>query len=187
MKKIIIFSLFIFTLILTRLLDIYVTYLYSNNLEKEANPLVTIFGFGWAGIIIVQFVIVTTVTYFFYNYIFNNVRNYEFKANSFNNFCAMYFYSKDMKMNKFVLYSLYKLPNWAAFKLLLGFSLIKTLIIIGVFAIFSWVMIETFESEWFIVFYNILFPYHYLIILFFSYYIFMFQFLYKEYKLYLVR
>ncbi len=53
-------------LILTRVLDGLTTYAITPDLSREANPLVSIFGFGWMGLILVTVVILSGVIWLNY-------------------------------------------------------------------------------------------------------------------------
>ena len=54
MKK---FVLLTTLLVLTRVADIYTTYLSTPDLKTEANPLVSKFGLGWTGLLIAQVIL----------------------------------------------------------------------------------------------------------------------------------
>jgi uncharacterized membrane protein len=68
-------------LILTRLADAQTTYLYTPDLKREANPLVSLFGFGWTGSIIVQIIGLTFCIYALWVYIFKTVQLPAFDKN----------------------------------------------------------------------------------------------------------
>jgi hypothetical protein len=68
-------------LILTRLADAQTTYLYTPDLKKEANPLVSLFGSGWTGSIIMQITGLTFVIYALWIYSFKKVQVPDFNKN----------------------------------------------------------------------------------------------------------
>ena len=51
------FCILTLLLIITRFWDITSTYIITPNLEKETNPIVSIFGQGWLSIIIIQIIL----------------------------------------------------------------------------------------------------------------------------------
>jgi hypothetical protein len=60
MKK---FLFLTFLLIVARLSDIITTYIYIPNLEKELNPIVSVFGQGWTTMLLVQVIIISGFIY----------------------------------------------------------------------------------------------------------------------------
>ncbi len=70
MKKFIWLTLF---LILSRCADIITTYFSTSDLKAEFNPLVSILGSGWAGLIISQFFLLVVIIYTLWVYSFKVV------------------------------------------------------------------------------------------------------------------
>jgi len=78
-------------LILTRVADGLLTYKITPNLSRELNPLVSILGFGWAGLIIVALaIIIPTVILTYYN-IYKPFDNFPDKNASYLEFKKFYF------------------------------------------------------------------------------------------------
>ena len=70
MKKYINFTITTVWILFTRWFDAYSTYQHTPNLGKEANPLVSIFGFGWTPLMAVVAVGILYVIYTYYLAIF---------------------------------------------------------------------------------------------------------------------
>lgn len=70
-KKIKKFLLLTILLIVGRVYDGYTTYLYTPDLSNEANPLVSLLGFGWTSIVITQFILVSLLICCLYYYLYN--------------------------------------------------------------------------------------------------------------------
>ena len=66
MKKNIKFTITIVWILLTRWFDAFSTYRHTPDLGKEANPLVSIFGFGWTPLLVVIVVLSIYVIYAYY-------------------------------------------------------------------------------------------------------------------------
>lgn len=95
-------------LILTRYADAQTTYLNTPNLKLEANPLVSVFGLGWTGLIFTQMILLAFITYALWVYCFKTVTLPTFdKGTSLKQFISI-FYFRDTKS----FYKLfYKLPT----------------------------------------------------------------------------
>jgi len=63
LKRYIEFIVITILLVVTRFLDVFFTYRFIPDLHSEANPLVSISKFGWAGLIIAQVIIVLLIIY----------------------------------------------------------------------------------------------------------------------------
>ena len=78
-------------LILTRVADGILTYKITPDLSRELNPLASIFGFGWAGLIIVALaIIIPTVILSYYN-IYKPFDNFPDKNITYPEFKKFYF------------------------------------------------------------------------------------------------
>jgi len=105
MKKFIFLSAL---LILTRFADAQTTYLYTSDLKKEANPLVSLFGFGWTGSIIIQITGLTFVIYALWIYSFKKVQVPDFnKKITLKQFISLFHFNDTGSFLKLF----YKLPT----------------------------------------------------------------------------
>jgi hypothetical protein len=105
MKKFIFLSTL---LILTRYADAQTTYLYTPDLAKEGNPLVSILGFGWAASIIVQLIGLSIAIYSLWVYSFRAVKTPAISSNiPLTQFISLFhFNNRDSFLKLF-----YKLPT----------------------------------------------------------------------------
>lgn len=60
-------------MVISRFYDIISTYKYIPDLKEEANPIVSVFNFGWTGSMIVQILVLFCLTYALYVYCFKKV------------------------------------------------------------------------------------------------------------------
>lgn len=88
------FILSIITVSVLRFLDLYITYIYTPDLESEWNPLVSIFGVSWTGFIITQILIVAAVSALMFFYFSRKPPVIEDKNLSFNDFIYVYFFGR---------------------------------------------------------------------------------------------
>jgi len=85
------FFILLTLLIVTRVADGILTYKITPDLSRELNPLVSIFGFGWAGLILVALaIIIPTVILSYYN-IYKPFDNFPDKRASYLEFKKFYF------------------------------------------------------------------------------------------------
>ena len=75
MKKNIKFTITIVWILLTRWFDAFSTYLHTPDLGKEANPLVSVFGFSWTPLLVV---VVVCSIYAIYTYYLATFQIYNF-------------------------------------------------------------------------------------------------------------
>lgn len=73
-------------LILTRIADDVLTYKITRDLSRELNPLVSIFGFGWTGLIFVALFILVPTVWISYKSIFHPFNNFPSEDLSFVSF-----------------------------------------------------------------------------------------------------
>ena len=78
-------------LILTRVADGILTYKITPDLSRELNPLVSIFGFDWAGLIVVALAIIIPTVYLTYYNIYKPFDNFPDKKASYLEFKKFYF------------------------------------------------------------------------------------------------
>lgn len=82
-------------IIILRILDLFITYSYTPDLQQEWNPLVSLFGFSWAGLLFTQLLIVTFVGILMFFYFSHPPRQKKIVHGlSFNDFIYIYFFGK---------------------------------------------------------------------------------------------
>ena len=81
-------------IIVLRLSDLGVTYLYTRDLAYEWNPLVSQLGAGWTTMLIIQSLIVAFITVLAYFYFSREELRIETPGLSFNEFIYVYFFGK---------------------------------------------------------------------------------------------
>lgn len=95
-------------ILLSRSYDVLATYQYTPDLSNEANPLASIFGWGWIPILSI---ITILMSYIFYAYYISTFKNYQLhpqkKGYSFGKFASYVYLGKDAHWTA----NLYQLPN----------------------------------------------------------------------------
>lgn len=79
-----------------RFLDLYITYRYTPDLQCEWNPLVSLFGFSWAGFIVAQIIVVVFVASLMYFYFNRKPVIIVQDGLSFDDFIYAYFFGKPL-------------------------------------------------------------------------------------------
>lgn len=127
MKKFILFSTL---LVLTRYADAQTTYLYTPDLAKEGNPLVSVLGFGWTGSIIVQMLGVSFAIYALWVYSFRTVTVQSIDSTiSLKQFISLFHFNDINSFSKLF----YKLPtNKNSLLYSMGYIFTYTLIVFSV-------------------------------------------------------
>jgi hypothetical protein len=77
-----------------RFLDLYVTYRYTPDLKFEWNPLISLFGVSWTGLILTQIAIVAFVSLLMFFYFNRAPATIAQNGLSFSNFIYVYFFGK---------------------------------------------------------------------------------------------
>jgi len=158
------YCLSILLLLLTRLVDIVFTYQYTPNLSKEGNPLVVYFNFGWAEILICQFVGIILISWLLYSHIFNKSNmNPEVNGLSFNSFALHQYYGAEYlsiskKWNVFLDYP----KGFQRNKYILGWVLPQAAIVVGLQLVIIHIFLrenQTFRSN-----YRIILPWIYVLL-----------------------
>ena len=166
-------------LIMTRFWDITSTYIISPNLEKETNPIVSIFGQGWVSIIIIQIILISVIIIFNYYSLFKiNIIHPSNKGYKFIDFLTYFYFGE--KQNPIKL--LYKLPkNKIILVNMLGYVLPRTLIVVSVVISLSSTFL-IFSSSY-AKFYSVARPYYYIVLVLIAlfFYILFFR---REYNIY---
>ena len=115
-------------------MDGLLTFLYSENLKYEANPLVAVFGLGWSALFIAN-VIGFVIIFFTARYAFLKYETIKADVKNRREYLSQIFYNRP---DKFI-WSLYKFPkNWKPFFALSGYSFLYTLIIGRAIVVFEW-------------------------------------------------
>lgn len=166
-------------LLITRCWDITATYIITPNLEKETNPIVSIFGQGWMTVIIFQIILVSVVIILNYYSLFKIKDSYPSqKGYSFKHFITYYYFGEKRNLIKM----LYKFPeNKSVLIKALGYILPRSLIVISVFiSLSSTLLIVNSDYQ---KFYAVAKPYYYVVLIAIVclFYILFFK---KEYTIY---
>ena len=117
-------------LVLTRLADIYTTYLSTPDLKYEFNPLVSKLHLGWTGLILAQMAFLIFLIYALWVYCFKNVDTSTIeKGLSMTRFVSLFYFGNTTSFSKVF----YKLPtNKNSFLYSVGYIVTYTLIVISI-------------------------------------------------------
>jgi hypothetical protein len=89
------FITLLFAVILTRTADFVGTLYYTPNLDKELNPMVIIFGFGWVGILVLQILGISFVAFINYLSLFRTkIIEINNKGLNFHEFLSMLYFNQ---------------------------------------------------------------------------------------------
>ncbi len=152
---------YIFTIlfvIILRVADLTLTYLYTPNLINEYNPLISIIGASWTGLIFFQVILIILISFVGYFYFFlprNTIPSSEF---SFKQFGEYYFEGNDKsKKQRFFLVP----KNFTTHIIFNGFLFLSVTIFVSLFAILNNSALLL-DVQWYNIFlsenYHILFP-----------------------------
>lgn len=160
--------------ILLRFLDLYTTYIYTPELLYEWNPVVTVLGFSWFGMILTQTLLITFIATLSYFY-FARQTLIRFPAHlSYNDFVHYYFYDKIEPLSKRLFTFPRNIGRLLAFN---GFVLLFLGIIISIFAIINNLLIMTGNmhySDFIINYGNYFYPFFIITIAVLSFYYYFF-------------
>ncbi len=147
--------------IITRCWDIVATYLVTPSLEKETNPIVSIFGQGWIAVIIVQVLLVAVIITLNYYSLFKVATGYPSqRACSFKEFIAYYYFGEKQNLIKM----LYRFPkNRNVLIKALGYILPRALIAISIFISMSSTLLIV--NDDYRKFYAVVKPYYYIVLI----------------------
>lgn len=134
-------------IIISRFYDAYATYQFTPDLKLEANPLVSILGLNWTGLLIIYCTLCLLILYLFYISSFNKFnllpseKGYSFKEF----FTYIYLGKKDSFLKLF-----YKLPNSKG-RLIqyVGTLFPKMLSFIGIITTLMWLGINYYEPYYY--------------------------------------
>jgi len=155
------FFLLTLFLVITRCWDITATYIVTPNLEKETNPIVSIFGQGWITIIIIQIIVVSLIIILNYYSLFKTKISYPSQNGySFREFITYYYFGEKQNLTKI----LYKFPKYKSTLIkALGYVLPRALIVISVFISSSSTLLIL-NSDY-RKFYSVAKPYYYVVLI----------------------
>ena len=130
-------------ILLTRGYDAYATYQFTPDLSKEGNPLVAIFGFTWAPLLIVIIILSIWVIYAFYKASFSSYSLLPKEKNyNYSNFIGYVYTGKKQEWYT----TLYKLPkDFNRFNLIMGNLLTQCLVFTGLVSTTMWLLINNTE------------------------------------------
>ena len=128
-------------LILTRFADAQTTYLYTSNLTKEANPLVSIFGLHWTGLLFAEIIGLMILIYALWVYCFKTVQVPKLdKKISLKKFVSLFYFGDTNSFYKLF----YKLPtNRNSLLYSIGYILTYSLIAVSVVITYSTTLLLT--------------------------------------------
>ncbi|MBE7442584.1 MAG: hypothetical protein HS119_09055 [Flavobacteriales bacterium] len=123
------FILIAFLVIVSRLYDVFTTYLYIPDLEGETNILVKFFGAGWTTVIIFQSLLVGLTVFLLFFYYFKFKPDYPTeKGLSLKQFASYLYFNNTYSFNKLF----YKTPNnKGTFFASIGYVVSMTLLAVG--------------------------------------------------------
>lgn len=128
------YTLSIFLIFLLRSIDLYLTYLYIPDLKGEYNPLVSLIGASWSGLIIVQFILLCLIAFVSTFYFFKPRIIVKVKNLNFPDFIYCFFFEKLKPWPQ----RMFSMPKTFTPHLIFnGFMFISVAILISIFAIFN--------------------------------------------------
>jgi len=138
------FTLIIFWMLFSKSYDAYCTFLHTPDLSKEANPLVTLFGFDWFLLLLVISLLTLYTCYTYYLISFFPIKLHpKEKGFSFSNFIAYMYFGKKSNL----LSILYRIPSFKDKRAhySLGNILARYLIFAGLVSTIMWLLINNSE------------------------------------------
>ncbi|UCG61685.1 MAG: hypothetical protein JSV52_15470 [Candidatus Zixiibacteriota bacterium] len=123
------FVLLTVLLCVTRLSDIYTTFVVTPDLVRETNPIVSMFGQGWTWLIGVQIVLVSSIVLLNYLSIFKSRPDHPSQSGlSLRKFATRYYLGREQHWVNLV----FRLPyRWNVFVRAFGYTLPRVLIVVG--------------------------------------------------------
>ena len=175
------FAITVLILIILRALDLFLTYLYNPNLNYEYNPIVSIFGASWTGLIGMQLIVLLIVAFFaWYYFKLPAVKVAEENLN-FPDFVYCFFSNQNRPWPDRIFS---KPTNVKSHIIFVGFMVTASAILVSLFAIINNTLILR-NTGWYLHFlayhYKLFFPVVYFMIIMGSF----FLFFAREYKTYL--
>jgi hypothetical protein len=152
------FFLVVMSVIVLRALDLYITYRYTPGLAAEWNPVVSLFGAGWTGLIIVQVLLIFIISVAMFFYFMREEKTVAQADLSFQDFVYVYFFDKLRPWPE----RMFTFPyNFRTHMVFLGFILMVLAVFISIFAILHNVLLIA-QIKWYCLFvgqhYKVYFP-----------------------------
>ena len=127
-------------IILSRAYDVYATWQFTPDLEREANPLASVLGLNWGAIL---FIIIGVLLYIFYTLYINTFKKYDLlpaeKGLKFSEFMPYVYLGKKDKWFSI----LYKFPkDKKRLNYIMGYMLSRTLVLAGFVSTIMWILIN---------------------------------------------
>jgi len=131
--------------LISRVLDLLVTRLYSPSLQREANPVASVLGFGWAGLLCANalgsIVVVWAILLWRRRPLTVPAGN---AARDYWSFASICYYSKVYPPPTFLIRSLYRMPSeWRGMFHMLGFVGPAVVSCMSVIAALNWMMLDS--------------------------------------------
>jgi hypothetical protein len=145
------YGLTILCILLLRFLDLYITFRYTPNLKGEWNPVVSLFGASWTGLIIFQVSLVLFISVIVYYYFAREIFSIPEKDLSYPDFIYCYFFGKLVPWPKRLFTAPFFPKNIARHLAFQGHLLMMLAIFISVFAIVHNLLLLT-SVQWYIEF-----------------------------------
>lgn len=178
-KKKLEFFLLTFLIVITRCWDLIATSVVTPDLERETNPLVSIFGQGWTTLIIFQIILVSIIIVLNYYSLFRIKSCYPSqKGYSYKEFITYYYFGKRRNLIEMI----YKFPQDKSTLIkLLGYVVPRALIVVSIFisASSTFLIISADYAE----FYRVARPYYYIVLIAIAI-LFTILFFKREYSIY---
>ncbi len=154
------FAVLTVLLIATRVWDAAATYAVTPDLARETNPIVSVFGQGWAGVLVAQVILVSVVIALSHYSLFR-VKHVHPPQDGlgFRDFVALYYFGRRRGLARL----LYEFPADKSVMIgLLGYVLPRTLIVVGAFISLSSTFLV--RSVAYRGFYAVARPYYYVVL-----------------------
>ncbi len=151
------FAVLTVLLLATRVWDAGATYAVTPDLAHETNPIVSLFGQGWTGVLVAQVVLVSVVIVLSYYSLFRvKLARPPQEGLGFRDFVALCYFGKEKNLTRL----LYEFPaDKRVLVGLLGYVLPRTLIMVGAFiSLSSMVLVRSVAYRGF---YGVARPYYY--------------------------
>ena len=179
MKKTIKFWTIAIWILLTRSYDVYATSQFTPNLDRESNPLVSVFGINnWTFLITIVSILTIYIIYTLY---INTFKNNKFlpkeKGLNFIDFMTYTYFGKKEKWTGLF----YKFTKMDRMNYFMGYILSRSFVIIGFISTIMWVLIN-YTKVYYPDYHKTGLIYGLLILTVFFIWIFYFKKLYKVYK-----
>jgi hypothetical protein len=120
-------------------LDMTLTYIATPDLRFEGNPLVTIFGLGWAALLIVNFLTFLLFAFLAY-YTFVKYERKMIACENFKQFCSMLFFNRPDKFH-WLFMKLPKKGRFAPYFAMAGYFLTVVMFAMRIIVIVEWTVI----------------------------------------------